>query len=421
MSLPYGLSFVILGGFLGGGLILCTELALAQDPPTYTFSYSISHDDLEFSQQIPIEKHLTEILEKAGFEIANKEERPSDLALGIEVRGIPVGASYRIMFEESTLYTGAQVEGTISGKSSRSKVLKNQFSGRIAPPSRIEITSYSALPQIYEAGYLNKKDAPFSKAWAISDFWNVLGRIIGKTLGRNASISYWIGVIQATSLELGDKATIGLKEIGHKAVPSLISLFDSPYRERALTTVHQIGKPAVPYLISGLEKNNIPIQRGIADALGRIQDPKVIPALTKLSTNHDTTVRAIAIKGLGEIKATEVIPLLRKALKDPDSVVQSYAVAGIKNFRNKGLDILINELHTENYDHLKTVAKALDDMGQKKAIRPLIESLKTLNKQSNVPNFYLTPILEALKNLSGQDLGASSKVWLKWWESEGQF
>ncbi len=402
-------------------LILCTELALAQDPPIYTFSYSISHDDLAFSKQIPLEKHLTEILEKAGFEIATQEEIPSDLALGIEVRGIPVGASYRVMFEEGTLYTGAEIQGTISGESSKSKVLEKPFSGRIAPPSRIEFTSYLGMSSIYETGYINKKNAPFPKAWAISDFWNVLGRIIGKTLGRNASISFWIGVIQATSLELGEKATIGLKEIGPKTVPSLIPLFDSPYRERALTTIYQIGKPAVPYLISGLEKNNIPIQMGIADALGRIQDPKGIPTLTKLSTNRDPTVRAMAIKGLGEIRATEVIPLLRKALKDPDPVVQSNAVTGIKNFGSKGLDILINELHVENYDHLKTVANALGDMGQKKAIRPLIETLKTLNKQSSVPNFYRTPILEALKNLSGQDLGVSSKTWLRWWESEGQF
>jgi len=362
MGASYRISFVLPMGIFLVLLILWAEIALAKNP--YTFSYSISHDDQGYSEQIPIEKHLKEVLEKAGFDITGEEKKPSDLALEIEVRGIPVGASYSFGFEERrTLYTGAQVEGTISGMSSKSKVLGKPFLGRIVPPSRIEFTTFSTMPWIGHAGPLEKKDAPFSKAWDIANFWDVLGRIIGKTLGRNAHISYWIGAIQATFPKIGDKATIGLKEIWHKAVPSLLPLFDSPYRERAIETVHQIGKPAVPYLISSLEKVNTPIKTGIVDALGRIQDPKGLPVLTKL---------------------------------------------------------LINYLHTEEYDHLATVAKALGDTGQEEAIKPLIDTLRTLNKRSSVPYFYRKPFRDALIKISGQDFGTSSKTWLKWWESKGQ-
>ena len=151
---------------------------------------------------------------------------------------------------------------------------------------------------------------------------------------------------------------LALANIGAPAVPFLIDLFDEPSFPPAVVVLTWIGEPAIEPLIAAYARNES-VRINAEITLVRIGAPAASPLIAALK-NEDRDVRWSAARALEQIGS-----------KLEDAALRMRAV-----------DVLIG---------------ALDD-----------------------PEFLVSGAAEdALKAITGQDLGKESARWRKWWEKQG--
>ena len=74
----------------------------------------------------------------------------------------------------------------------------------------------------------------------------------------------------------------------------------------------------------------------LLDAIGNhVKDARAVPALARLLTSPDDSVREAAVEALWHIGAPAVVPALAEKLQDPDEKVQFYAVRGLSDIANE--------------------------------------------------------------------------------------
>ena len=96
-----------------------------------------------------------------------------------------------------------------------------------------------------------------------------------------------------------------------------------------------------------------------------------------LNYNKDTWIRAEAAKALGELQAEDAIQPLSICLHgDIDEHVRTKAAWALGQFKNKAtVDFFIQALHDHYWAVRKEAILALESIGDKRAIEPLIETL----------------------------------------------
>ena len=134
---------------------------------------------------------------------------------------------------------------------------------------------------------------------------------------------------------------------------------------------------ALDILITSLSSDRLEIRKTVFDALLKYKNPRVNDAFVQLLNEKDRQLLEMVIKTLGERRVeSAVIPLcdILKRSQDPE------------------------------------VVKALKNIGDTRAILPLLERLE---KKSQVPMFYV----DALQALSGQTIGENPVEWRRWYEA----
>jgi hypothetical protein len=77
-------------------------------------------------------------------------------------------------------------------------------------------------------------------------------------------------------------------------------------------------------------------RRWLLDAIANhVKDPRAVPALQRLLTSPDDSVREAAVEALWHIAAPVAVPALVQKLEDPDEKVQFYAVRGLSDIANE--------------------------------------------------------------------------------------
>ena len=147
--------------------------------------------------------------------------------------------------------------------------------------------------------------------------------------------------------------------------PLIAALEDEELRVRAAAAeaLVKIGAPAVEPLIAALEDEELRVRAAAAEALGQIGDARAVAPLIAALKDTDKYVRKAATEALGKIGAPAV-ESLSAALKDTDKYVRkaaAYALGEIKDPR--AVEPLIAALRDS--DVREAAAEALDRLGWK--------------------------------------------------------
>lgn len=211
--------------------------------------------------------------------------------------------------------------------------------------------------------------------------------------------------------------------------------------------------------------------------LQEIREPSAIPALVKVMAEHDDLqVRRFFVRLLSQIGGpAPVAPLVHRSLVDADADIRSAALAALdKSQHPMATTLYVTALQNELRVIVQRAAVALGQIGDRHSIEPLIEALVTEHRyrvtyQQSTPSFAVgndgsigyagstsglppnvealartgqlpygavvlpTPgttvtrstiikrrehnveVLNALKQLTGQEFGFDQRTWRLWW------
>jgi HEAT repeat protein len=201
-------------------------------------------------------------------------------------------------------------------------------------------------------------------------------------------------------------ASTALGQIGdERAAEPLVTMLDDSsesVRDSAISALVMTGAPAVPALLASLESSEAAVLEASASVLGQIGDTRAVRPLFALLNNDERSVRmaaahalssfggrvfnalAAALEGederireavavaLGEIGDERAVKPLLDALKSSkDRNAQLAAARALGSIGRSGIDTLIAELGNVFWDVRFAAATALGETGDERAIQPL--------------------------------------------------
>lgn len=145
----------------------------------------------------------------------------------------------------------------------------------------------------------------------------------------------------------------------------------------AAKALEKIGTLAVEQLIATLNKNKK--ARGMAaGVLGLIGDTRAVEPLIALLNDKDSSGRAGIVEALGRMRDARAIEPLSITLRtDKDGIVRREAAKALGLIGEPALESLISALKHESPGTRQAVAIVLGDIGDVKAVEPLIAALKS--------------------------------------------
>ncbi len=199
------------------------------------------------------------------------------------------------------------------------------------------------------------------------------------------------------------QAIISLKKSGFahaaKILVSMLSERNDNLRQSIVSTIHAIGKPAIPHLIDALKYPNQIIQTNAAKILAEIGDKSISTDILNILKSEQGPARAAIIEVLGSTKDFWSLEYLRKFLSDSDSNVRAAAARALGNLEDKlSIDHLLLLLSDRNENIRITAIEALSRFYESRVCDALWQS--SLNDESadvrNSAMFALKKIGETL-------------------------
>jgi HEAT repeat protein len=167
--------------------------------------------------------------------------------------------------------------------------------------------------------------------------------------------------------EVRQIAADALGGLGVPAVPGLIAaLADENYQvvEGAIGAIEKIGLAAEPALVNALKHDKSRIRFFAARCLGNLGVQSAFDPLRELLQDPDDLVRLNAIKALKQIGGAGLMEVFLPALKDPYPSVCQEAVDGLHALGNtRAVQPLIELLYDEEEDLREQAAHALMKLG----------------------------------------------------------
>ncbi len=173
-------------------------------------------------------------------------------------------------------------------------------------------------------------------------------------------------------------------------------------------------------LIAAFDHHNVNIRINVIFALEEVGGPRAIDRLIAAIDDKDKNIASMAIGALGNLKDTRAVEPLIATLKDKslDKYVNNIrigAVHALAKFRDsRAIDALISALEDDKLFFY--VVKGLGEIGDKRAVRPLIDALPA---KGHIDQQYIS---DALSKLTGESFGRDHLKWEEWWEqNKGKF
>jgi HEAT repeat protein len=197
-----------------------------------------------------------------------------------------------------------------------------------------------------------------------------------------------VKLIQKLSEDDRSEAKKLLIQMGKKAIPHLISALQSPNVElrRSVSWVledikKEDSQTVIPHLINALKDQDEYVRSSAAEALGNTQGILALPYLLLCLKDKESVVREVVIRIFGNLKAQETIPYVIKALCDPDGDVRWQAMKALAEINTEEcIPPLISILKNDKVSHYEkyVVCSNLLTMGAK-IIPYLMDSFKDLD------------------------------------------
>lgn len=180
--------------------------------------------------------------------------------------------------------------------------------------------------------------------------------------------------LSADQPELRMAAANALGRLGDTAVvPALIKRLDDPearVRVRVATACGSLGDPrAVGPLVELLSDNRRDVKRAAADALANIGTGPALSALRELLDDDSETIRWVVVSALGEAGSVAPVRDLAGALGDESSLVRRAAVFSI-------IGLLSNAPQNRSHQVREAVVSELSAVDDDVVVGPLVEILE---------------------------------------------
>ena len=190
-----------------------------------------------------------------------------------------------------------------------------------------------------------------------------------------------------------------------------------------------VGKNAIDQLIDALQHEKWYVRRKISEILGELQDYRVVSSLIKtLKEEKNSYVRETCVESLGKIGEKTTIPFLISLLKDKDPQVRieaSLALGKMKAVR--AVSSLCNNLSAKNAGVRWAAVRSLGAIKDAKAaVIPLISLLdEEKEKESNIRDWAawalgeigdkraIKPLINALKKDKSPDVRQEAELALE--------
>jgi HEAT repeat protein len=176
--------------------------------------------------------------------------------------------------------------------------------------------------------------------------------------------------------------------------PLIVALEVSHLGENALSALRKFGALTVEPLITALKHNDKKVRRYTATVLGEIRDARAVEPLIAALKDIDSEVCEAAAKALGEIGDVRAIEPLIAAFKDIDckeAVAEALVLIGdvraaawpgsLRKFGAPAVEPLITALKHNKYYVRKGAATLLGNIGDVRAVEPLIAALEDIDRQ----------------------------------------
>ncbi|MFW6172403.1 MAG: HEAT repeat domain-containing protein [Elusimicrobiota bacterium] len=200
-----------------------------------------------------------------------------------------------------------------------------------------------------------------------------------KTFQENEDIDSLIALLSDNSIEVREKATNALVEIGSPAVEPLIqSLENSNWiiRARAAEALGDIGNRKAKESLRGLllKEENWNVCEKTAEALSALEDKKIVKDFIKKLKNGQEKDRIRAAKIMGVLGEEIAVAPLIKALGDNKSAVRIASIDALGRIGDThAVNHLIKILEDKDWVVRRRAAEGLGEIGDKKAAIPLQE------------------------------------------------
>ena len=139
--------------------------------------------------------------------------------------------------------------------------------------------------------------------------------------------------------------------------------------------VAELGSPAVEPLICVLNDQEMAVRKGAAEALGKIGDLLAQMPLIKKLNDKEWEVRQAAVLALGQIGGNAVIKPLISKLEDKHNAVSVSAWNVLIEIGRPAVKPLIAALDSSKPQVIRAAARALGEIGDKRAVPPLVTKI----------------------------------------------
>jgi HEAT repeat protein len=152
-------------------------------------------------------------------------------------------------------------------------------------------------------------------------------------------------------------------------------------REDAQANLGILGLSAIEPIMTKLQDENEEIRNKFAGALSYISDLKALEVLAELTTHNLASVQIAAAKALANMGDERAIAPLITLLKSDDCQIRTTAMDSLDQLGRPGIKPLLVKLQDKDEKIRQSAATALANMGEIIAVTPLSELLNSSNWQ----------------------------------------
>ena len=307
--------------------------------------------------KLPIERIIKELARHADLDVV-KDSNAADIVFSINVKGQTISEKYGIGGIKR--YSGAKIKCNISIISKGEEFLNKSFTCTVEPPQSISSDEFET-----------PSEAPFSDCFKTICMTKIL-KIMFNAFGANILKSY-----------MEDFRYDGSKRSHQK-----------PAVEILLEKWMEGDQWAEEYLAIIIEDKNKKYGQG-----------KIAPIIHRLS----------------ELKSKDTIPPLIFLLSHKDAGTRYAAIDALGNKRDSSAVTPIIELlnKTEDSYEQKLMILSLGQIGDKRAVKPLMDLLLTRPENDRTTDVFLnsmtTILSESLEKITGKSYDGDRKKWKSWW------
>lgn len=158
-------------------------------------------------------------------------------------------------------------------------------------------------------------------------------------IGDVQAVDLLIEELESRHVHAVQEAIKGLGSIGNpQAIEPLIDVFRHDWDDtetftawqEAATALAAIGEPSLPALLAALSDEDSTVRQEVAEALGKLHDPRAVDPLMNALQDENTPVRASAVAALAKLGNERAIePLIALLTQDKNTFVRARAVSAL--------------------------------------------------------------------------------------------